>query len=109
MKAKQLELFKETDFEEKHTYIKTYEDWYLFDNIRNRTDFEVRQDNKYIMVCSTKTNYVCEKDKMECSVCSSDNRAKLIGMHEYFKLATFLKCRGNVIYNKKLGKTVPKI
>lgn len=109
MEVKQLELFKDTDFEKKHTYIKRNGNWYLFDNIKNRTDFGNRTDNRYMMTCSIKTNNICAQNEAESKVCYIDKEAKVIDMHDYLKLAVFLRCRGNIIYNKKLGKTIPKI
>ena len=106
MKAKQLEIFKDSDFETKHTYIKHYDNWYLFDNVKNRTDFTVRTDNRYMAVCNTNTCHVASREGKEAVVCPLDKAAVIIGMSEYFKVEKVIRNHG-MIFNRKLGKLVP--
>jgi len=115
METKQLELFKETDFNEMKTFIKEHDGWYLFDNIKDRKDFSCRISNRYMAVCRinrdlSKVNIgttvfnIFGEDCTESRVAVSDKQAKLIGMSDYLKLACFMRLNGNYIYNKKKCK-----
>ena len=106
MEAKQLELFKDTDFDRIKTFIKKYDGWYLFDNIRNRKDFSCRTSNRYLAVCHIGTTVfnVFGEDCTEARVASCDEQAKLIGLSDYLKLACFMRLNGNYIYNKRKSK-----
>lgn len=107
MEAKQLELFKDTDFDKIKTFIKKYDGWYLFDNIRDRKDFSCRASNRYVAVCKkigTTVFNVFGEDCTEARVSACDKQAKLIGMSDYLKLACSIRLNGNYIYNKKKGK-----
>lgn len=106
METKQLELFKETDFNEMKTFIKKYDGWYLFDNVRYRKDFSCRTSNKYLAVCKASTTVfkVFGEDCDEIRVATCDKQAKLIGMSDYLRLAYSMRLNGNYIYNKRKGK-----
>jgi hypothetical protein len=106
MEAKQLELFKETDFDRMKTFIKEYEGWYLFDNVRDRKDFSCRPSNRYSAVCSIRKTVfnIFGEDCTEARVAVSDKQAKLIWMSDYLKLAYSMRLNGNYIYNKKKCK-----
>jgi len=106
MEAKQLELFKETDFEKMKTFIKKYDGWYLFDNIRDRKNFSCMASNRYLAVCKTSTTVfkVFGEDCTEALVAACDKHAKLIGMDDYLKLACSMRLNGKYIYNKKKCK-----
>lgn len=110
MEAKQLELFKETDFERTKTFIKEYEGWYLFDNVRDRKDFSCKVSNRYLAVCRIGSPFfsVFGEDTTEARVAVSDRKATLIGMYDYLKLAHSMKVNGNYLYNKKKGKLIQK-
>lgn len=106
MELKQLELFKETDFDIMKTFIKEYNGWYLFDNIRDRKDFSYKQSNRYVAVCQIGTTEVnvFGEDSVVTRVNEFDEQAKLIGMRDYLKLAFSMRLNGNYIYNKKKCK-----
>lgn len=107
METKQLELFKETDFNEMKTFIKKLDGWYLFDNIRNRKDFSCKTSNIYAAVCKIGTTGLCKvlgEDSTEARVAEGDKQAKLIGISDYLKLACSMRLNGNYIYNKKKCK-----
>ena len=106
METKQLELFKETDFNGIKTFIKEHNGWYLFDNIRNRKDFSCKESNRYVAVCKIgKLSFeIFDSDNTQTRVVSSDKQAKLIGMSDYLKLACSMRLNGNYIYNKRKGK-----
>ena len=106
METKQLELFKETDFNEMKTFIKEKDGWYLFDNIRDRKDFSFKTSNRYVAVCKIGTTRVdvFGEDCCQSRVAESDRKAKLIGMNDYLKLACLMRLNGKYIYNKKKCK-----
>ena len=106
MEAKQLELFKDTDFDKIKTFIKKYDGWYLFDNIRDRKDFSCRASNRYVAVCKIGTTVfnVFGEGCTETRVTVSDKKAELIGMNDYLKLACSMRINGNYVYNKRKGK-----
>lgn len=106
MKTKQLELFKETDFNGMKTFIKENNGWYLFDNIRDRNDFSCNASNRYVAICKIgKSSFdIFDSDSNQTRVVSSDKQAKLIGMSDYLKLACSMRLNGNYIYNKKKCK-----
>ena len=106
MEAKQLELFKETDFNRMKTFIKEYEGWYLFDNVRDRKDFSCRASNRYVAVCKAVAPVfnVFGEDSTEARVAACDKQAKLIGMSDYLKLACSMRLNGKYIYNKRKCK-----
>lgn len=106
MDAKQLKLFKETDFDRMKTFIKEYDGWYLFDNIRDRKDFSCKASNRYSAVCKVGTTVfnVFGENSTEARVATSDKQAKLIGINDYLKLAYYIRINGNYIYNKRKGK-----
>jgi hypothetical protein len=106
METKQLELFKETDFNEMKTFIKEYDGWYLFDYVRDRKDFSCNTSNRYLAVCKASTTVfkVFGKNCDETRVTPCDKRAKLIGVSDYLKLACSMRLNGNYIYNKRKGK-----
>ena len=106
METKQLELFKGTDFDRIKTFIKKYDEWYLFDNIKDRKDFSCRTSNRYLAVCKASTTVfkVFGEDCDETRVTICDKQAHLIGMHDYLKLACSMRFNGNYLYNKKMGK-----
>lgn len=106
METKQLELFKETDFNKMKTFIKEYDGWYLFDNIRDRKDFSCKTSNRYVAVCKIGTTVfnVFGEGRSETRVAECDKKAKLIGMSDYLKLACSMRLNGNYIYNKKKCK-----
>lgn len=106
MGTKQLELFKEIDFNGMKTFIKEYDGWYMFDNIRDRKDFCYRTSNRYLAVCKACTTVfkVFGEDCEETRVTPYDKQAKLIGMSDYLKLACSMRLNGNYIYNKRKGK-----
>lgn len=106
MEAKQLELFKETDFEKMKTFIKEYNGWYLFDNIMDRKDFSRSTSNKYLAVCKiSKIGLdLFGGGSLETRVIPGDEEAKLIGMDDYLKLASYIRINGKYVYNKRKGK-----
>lgn len=111
MEAKEMELFKETDFNGMKTFIKKYDEWYLFDNIRERKDFSYNTSNRYIAACKIGKPIlgipifsIFFDDSYETRVLEKDKQAKLIGMGDYLKLAYFMRLNGNYIYNKRKGK-----
>ena len=106
MEAKQLELFKDTDFDKIKTFIKKYDGWYLFDNIRDRKDFSCRTSNSYVSVCKLGTTVfnIFGEGCTETRVAACDKQAKLIGLSDYLKLACSMKLNGKYIYNKRKGK-----
>lgn len=106
MEAKQLELFKETDFNEMKTFIKEHNGWYLFDNIRDRKDFSCKTSNRYVAVCKIgKLSFeIFDSDSTQTCVAACDKQAKLIGMSDYLKLACSMRLNGNYIYNKRKCK-----
>jgi hypothetical protein len=106
METKQLELFKETDFNGMKTFIKKNNGWYLFDNIRDRKDFSCNKSNRYVAVCKIgKLSFeIFDSDNTLTRVVSNDKQAKLIGMSDYLKLACSMRLNGNYIYNKRKGK-----
>ena len=106
METKQLELFKETNFNEMKTFIKEYNGWYLFDNIRDRKDFSCKTSNRYVAVCKIeKLSFeIFGSDNTQTRVAECDKKAKLIGMSDYLKLACYMRLNGNYIYNKKKCK-----
>lgn len=88
------------------TFIKEYNGWYLFDNIRDRKDFSCKTSNRYVAVCKigiTAFNIFGE-DCTEARVSVIDKKAKLIGMSDYLKLACSMRLNGNYIYNKRKCK-----
>ena len=111
MKTKQLELFKETDFNEMKTFIKECNGWYLFDNIRDRKDFSFKTSNRYVAVCKIgKLSFeIFDSDDTKTRVAACDKQAKLIGMSDYLKLACSIRLNGKYIYNKKKCKLELKI
>ena len=106
MEVKQLELFKDTNFDRIKTFIKEYDGWYLFDNVRNRKDFSSKTSNRYLAVCKIGRPVfsIFGEDSVEARVTASDKNAKLIGMSDYLKLAFSMRMNGNYIYNKRKGK-----
>ena len=106
METKQLELFKESDFNGMKTFIKKHNGWYLFDNIRDRKDFSCNKSNRYVAVCKIeKLSFeIFDSDNTQTRGVSSDKQAKLIGMSDYLKLACSMRLNGNYIYNKRKGK-----
>ena len=105
METKQLELFKETDFNEMKTFIKEHDGWYLFDDIRDRKDFSRKISNKYMAVCKTGESFdIYDSNSIIACIIESDRKAKLIGMNDYLKLACSMRLNGNYIYNKKKCK-----
>ena len=106
MEAKQLELFKEADFERMKTFIKEYEGWYLFDNVRDRKDFSCKISNRYLAVCKVGTTVfnLFGNDTTEARVASSDRKATPIGIFQYMDLARAIMVNSNYVYNKRKGK-----
>ena len=93
------------------TFIKEYNGWYLFDNIRDRKDFSCETSNRYVAVCKIDTTVfdttafnIFGEDCTEARVSVIDKKAKLIGMSDYLKLACSMRLNGNYIYNKKKCK-----
>ena len=88
------------------TFIKKYNGWYLFDNIRDRKDFSCRTSNRYVAVCKIDTTVfnIFGEDCTEARVSVIDKKAKLICMSDYLKLAYSIRLNGNYIYNKKKCK-----
>jgi hypothetical protein len=107
MEAIQLELFKEMDFEKKHTYIKKKDIWYLFDWKRNRETCTLNGNYNMTFCCVTKKSF--PRDALESKVLFSDSDAKIITLEEYLELAQLLKNYGLYKYNKKLGEAVLKL
>ena len=106
MEVKQLELFKDTDFDRMKTFIKERDGWYLFDNVRDRKDFSCGTSNRYLAVCEIGRLVfrIFGEDTNEARVFPSDKNAKLIGMSDYLELALSMRMNGNYIYNKRKGK-----
>jgi len=106
METKQLELFKETDFNGMKTFIKKYDGWYLFDNIRDRKDFSCKTSNRYVSVCKAVAPVfdLFGEGCNETRVAECDKKAKLIGMSDYLKLACLMRLNSKYIYNKKKCK-----
>ena len=106
METKQLELFKGTNFDRIKTFIKKYDGWYLFDNVRDRKDFSCRASNRYLAVCKAVAPVfdIFGEGCNETRVAECDKQAKLIGMSDYLKLACSMRLNGNYIYNKKKCK-----
>lgn len=106
MEAKQLELFKDTDFETMKTFIKKYDGWCFFDNIKNRKNYSSKTLDKYIAVCKIgKSSFeIYDSNSTVARIIESDRKAKLIGMSDYLKLACSIRLNGNYIYNKKKCK-----
>lgn len=91
------------------TFIKEYNGWYLFDNIRDRKDFSCKTSNRYVAVCKigtidTTVFNIFGEDCTEARVSVIDKNAKLIGMSDYLKLACSMRLNGNYIYNKRKCK-----
>lgn len=91
------------------TFIKKYNGWYLFDNIRDRKDFSCKTSNRYVAVCKigtidTTVFNIFGEDCTEARVSVIDKNAKLIGMSDYLKLACSMRLNGNYIYNKRKCK-----
>lgn len=91
------------------TFIKEYDGWYLFDNIRYRKDFSCKTSNRYVAVCKigtidTTVFNIFGEDCTEARVSVIDKNAKLIGMSDYLKLACSMRLNGNYIYNKRKCK-----
>lgn len=91
------------------TFIKEYDGWYLFDNIRYRKDFSCKTSNRYVAVCKigtidTTVFNIFGEDCTEARVSVIDKKAKLIGMSDYLKLACSMRLNGNYIYNKRKCK-----
>lgn len=91
------------------TFIKKYNGWYLFDNIRDRKDFSFKTSNRYVAVCKigtidTTVFNIFGEDCTEARVRGIDKKAKLIGMSDYLKLACSMRLNGNYIYNKRKCK-----
>ena len=91
------------------TFIKKYNGWYLFDNIRDRKDFSCKTSNRYVAVCKidtidTTVFNIFGEDCTEARVSVIDKKAKLIGMSDYLKLACSMRLNGNYIYNKRKCK-----
>ena len=91
------------------TFIKEYDGWYLFDNIRDRKDFSCKTSNRYVAVCKigtidTTVFNIFGEDCTEARVSVIDKNAKLIGMSDYLKLACSMRLNGNYIYNKRKCK-----
>ena len=93
------------------TFIKKYNGWYLFDNIRDRKDFSCKTSNRYVAVCKIDTTAfdttainIFGEDCTEARVSVIDKKAKLIGMSDYLKLACSMRLNGNYIYNKRKCK-----
>lgn len=91
------------------TFIKKYNGWYLFDNIRDRKDFSCKTSNRYVAVCKigtidTTVFNIFGEDCTETRVSVIDKNAKLIGMSDYLKLACSMRLNGNYIYNKRKCK-----
>lgn len=91
------------------TFIKKYNGWYLFDNIRDRKDFSFKTSNRYVAVCKigtidTTVFNIFGEDCTEARVSVIDKKAKLIGMSDYLKLACSMRLNGNYIYNKRKCK-----
>ena len=93
------------------TFIKKYNGWYLFDNIRDRKDFSCKTSNRYVAVCKIDTTVfnttvfnIFGEDCTEARVSVIDKKAKLIGMSDYLKLACSMMLNGNYIYNKRKCK-----
>ena len=91
------------------TFIKKYNGWYLFDNIRDRKDFSCKTSNRYVAVCKigtidTTVFNIFGEDCTEARVSVIDKKAKLIGMSDYLKLACSMMLNGNYIYNKRKCK-----
>lgn len=111
METKQLELFKNTDFDRIKTFIKEYDGWYLFDNVKDREDFSNKTSNRYIAVCKDYGNNSIKlfgEESQEVRVCSSDIEAKLIGIFQYIVLSNAIRVNSKYVYNKKIGKLIQK-
>lgn len=107
MKTKQLELFDIKGFETKHTYIKRSGNWFLFDNVKNRTNFE--RKHHYMMVCNIVNQEICDENSFESEMCSEDISAKSIGINEYLKVANLLRASKKYVFNKKIGKLISTV
>lgn len=107
-----MEIFSEKDFEPKKTYFLKKLNWFFIDDVKRTTseDFMRSASNreKYKMVANLVSNDICASDKSETTVLVGDRTAETITVWDYLKLAYFLKYNGKYIYNKKLGKCIPK-
>ena len=79
---------------------------FIFDDVENRNDFSSKQHYKLTYSIADKKSF-CETD-VETIVCDDDSEANNIDMCDYILLAQLLKFNGKYIFNKKIGKAIPK-
>ena len=112
MKEKQMKIFSENDFEPKKTYFLKNSNWFFVDDVKRTTseDFMRSSSNReqYKMVANLTTKDIYASNGAETNVLIGDRTAETITVWDYLKLAYFLKYNGKYIYNKKLGKCIPK-
>lgn len=109
MEGKELELFTKEDFGTPKTYFRKVGCCILIDNI-DRRDFMANYNINYRMVVQKtfkEVNVFDEKSGVSKPM-SQDQRARPISINEYLNLAQLLKNNGSYLYNKKLGKCIPK-
>lgn len=107
MKAKQMELFTENDFEPPKTYFRKTNHWVLIDNL-DRSNFDTTRSIHYRMVVDTIGKKTYNETSTESTPLNDDRRAKVLTVSEYFMLASLIKENGIYLYNKKLGKSIRK-
>jgi hypothetical protein len=112
MKEKQMKIFSENDFEPKKTYFLKKSNWFFIDDVKRTTseDFVRSSSNReqYNMVANLFTKDIYASNRTETNVLIGDYYATSITIWDYFALANLLKHNGKYIYNKKLGKCIPK-
>ena len=110
IKHKELDLFKDADFAiEKRTYIKCLNNWYLFDDVKNRTNFSVKKDNCYMAACRIfdSNGEIFDASHAQCRVAKFDKKAVIVDVDRYLTVSKFLKNK-KAKFNKKLGKLIKK-
>ena len=110
MEGKQLEIFTEHDFEHSKTYFRKTNSgtWVLISRI-DRSDFNATRHIPYKMVVNLYDNGVYDEKDEESRPLSTDAKGEKITASDYIRLGMALKQNGKYIYNKKLGKAIPKI
>lgn len=109
MEGKELELFTKEDFGTPKAYFRKVGCCILIDNI-DRRDFMANYKTNYRMVVQKMFKEVKvfdEKSGVSRPV-AQDQYARPISINEYLNLAQLLKNHGSYLYNKKLGKCIPK-
>jgi len=105
MKMKQLELF---DKEPMPIKIIKVENWFLIDNNSQRNYQESYKKSLHYPLVVNANGSVYPSDSSETRILAQDGNGEKINMFEYLTVGQIIKHNGFVLYNKRLGKTVPK-